>query len=54
VYIVDGIAGGVIDTVKTGDGLSKVVFSPKGDLAYVNHIMTPVLAVVDVAKRKVI
>ena len=51
VNLVDSIAGGVIGKVTAAAGPSKVLFSPDGATAYVNHIRAPVIAIVDVATR---
>ena len=40
--------------IQTGKGPSKVVFSPDGRLAYVNHFSENVLVVIDVASRFVV
>lgn len=52
--IVDGLKGGVVGYVESYGGPSKVVFSPDGKTAYANHVRSPSLSVIDVAKRKVI
>ncbi|KAH8657195.1 40-residue YVTN family beta-propeller repeat protein [Tricladium varicosporioides] len=54
VDIVDGIEGKVISQIKTEPGPSKVLFSPDGKTAYVNHIKSPTLSIIDVETRKVI
>ena len=54
VDIIDGINGGVVGNVTTAPGPSKVLFSPDGSLAYVNHILSPTLDIINVAKRQVI
>lgn len=38
VDLVNGMRGGVIGRIQTDSGPSKVLFSPNGTLAYVNHI----------------
>ncbi len=43
-----------VHRIQTGKGPSKVVFSPDGRLAYVNHFIDNVVAVIDVASRSVI
>jgi YVTN family beta-propeller protein len=53
VNIVDGIKGSLIGRIKTADGPSKVLFSPNGTEAYVNHIRAPVISVIDVASKTV-
>ncbi|KAL7947545.1 nitrous oxide reductase [Trichoderma barbatum] len=52
--IVDGLKGGVVDYVESYGGPSKVVFSPDGKTAYANHVRSPSLSVIDVAKRRVV
>ncbi|UKZ55707.1 hypothetical protein TrVGV298_009531 [Trichoderma virens] len=52
--IVDGLKGGVVGYVESYGGPSKVVFSPDGKTAYANHVRSPSLSVIDVAKRRVI
>ena len=54
VQLVDAAAGGVIAQVFTPGGPSKVLFSPDGSIAYANHVRAPILAVIDVATRRVI
>ncbi|KAH6721614.1 nitrous oxide reductase [Leptodontidium sp. MPI-SDFR-AT-0119] len=54
VNLVDGMNGGVIDRIETPPGPSKVLFSPNGKLAYVNHIKSPTISIIDVATRKVV
>ena len=54
VDIVDGLAGGIIARVATAPGPSKVLFSPDGTTAYVNHIRSATLDIVDVQQRKVV
>ncbi|TVT60232.1 hypothetical protein FNH05_04830 [Amycolatopsis rhizosphaerae] len=54
VTIVDAVHGGVITTVDVGDNPSKVVMSPDGKLAYVNHFTVPEITVIDVASRRVV
>ncbi|KAB2570447.1 Nitrous oxide reductase [Lasiodiplodia theobromae] len=46
ITLVDGIEGGVIDTIP-----SWVLFSPDGQTAYVNHIRSPSIHVLSVATR---
>ncbi|WP_165969206.1 YncE family protein [Actinomadura sp. KC06] len=53
VTIVDADRGGVDGRVKVGDGPSKVLMSPDGRFAYVNHISAPEITVVDVKSRRV-
>ena len=53
--IVDGLEGGVIGRIETAsDGPSKVLFSPDGGTAYVNHILSPTVDIINVPERKVI
>lgn len=47
VNIIDGLNGTLIDRIATADGPSKVLFSPDGLTAYVNHIRAPLISVVD-------
>lgn len=54
VDIIDGPAGGIIGRIKTAPGPSKVLFSPDGRTAYVNHILSPTVTIIDVANRTVI
>jgi len=55
VDIVDGLKGGVIGRIETPtEGPSKVLFSPDGQLAYVNHILSPTVDIIDVQQRKVV
>jgi len=55
VDIVDGFKGGVIGRIETPTaGPSKVLFSPDGQTAYVNHIVSPTVDIIDVQQRKVI
>lgn len=54
VDIIDGLHGGIIGNVSTHPGPSKVLFSPGGELAYVNHIRSPTLDIIDVQKRQVV
>jgi YVTN family beta-propeller protein len=55
VDIVDGLKGGVVGRVETPtEGPSKVLFSPDGQTAYVNHILSPTLDIIDVQQRKVV
>lgn len=51
--IVDALHGGVVGHIPTGPGPSKVVFSPDGKLAYVNHIRSATVDVIDVRSRRV-
>ncbi|KAH9207121.1 nitrous oxide reductase [Leptodontidium sp. 2 PMI_412] len=44
----------LIDRIETPPGPSKVLFSPNGKLAYVNHIKSPTISIIDVATRKVV
>ncbi|HUC25992.1 MAG TPA: hypothetical protein VMA73_25080, partial [Streptosporangiaceae bacterium] len=54
VAVIDWRTGQVIHKIYTEPGPSKVVFSPNGKLAYVNHLRALVLDVIDVATRKII
>lgn len=55
VDIVDGMKGGVIGRIETpAAGPSKVLFSPDGQTAYVNHILSPTVDIINVPSRKVI
>lgn len=55
VDIVDGLKGGIIGRIRTPtQGPSKVLFSPDGRTAYVNHILSPTLDIIDVEKRQVV
>lgn len=54
VDIIDGLNGGIIGNVSTKPGPSKVLFSQDGKLAYVNHIRSPTLDIIDVDKRQVV
>jgi YVTN family beta-propeller protein len=53
VQVVDGMNGTTLSRIATGRGPSKVLFSPDGATAYVNHIFEPLIAVVDVRSRTV-
>lgn len=52
--LIDGISGGVIANITTAPGPSKVLFSPDGKTAYVNHIKSASLSIIDVEKRQVV
>ena len=54
VDIVDGINGGIIGRVLCAPGPSKVLFSPDGATAYVNHIRSATLDIIDVKSQKVV
>lgn len=54
VDIIDGIAGGIIGRIETAPGPSKVLFSPDGRTAYVNHILSPTVTIINVANRTVV
>lgn len=54
VTIVDAVHGGVITNLHVGQGPSKVVMSPDGAWAYVNHISQPDITVVNVATHQVV
>ena len=53
VDVIDGLEGRLIDRIETAEGPSKVLFSPNGTTAYVNHIFAPVVSVIDVAAKTV-
>ena len=53
VTMVDAVHGGVITNLPVGPGPSKVVMSPDGRWAYINHISTPEITIVNVAARTV-
>ncbi|GIZ48308.1 hypothetical protein CKM354_001137500 [Cercospora kikuchii] len=53
IQILDGMNGTALSRIMTGKGPSKVLFSPDGTTAYVNHIMEPLIAVIDVQSQKV-
>lgn len=52
--IVDGVSGGVIGKVDSWGGPSKVLFSPDGKTAYVNHIRSSSVSFIDVESRSVV
>jgi YVTN family beta-propeller protein len=52
VSIVDGLRGTLIERVSSYGGPSKVLFSPDGLTAYVNHIRAPYIDVIDVPSRR--
>ena len=54
VDIVDGIKGGIIGRVLCAPGSSKVLFSPDGATAYVNHILSATLDSINVNSQKVV
>ena len=54
VDIIDGLNGGIIGNVSTHPGPSKILFSQDGELAYVNHILSPTLDIIEVKKHQVI
>lgn len=54
VSVNDVETGEEIDQIETAKGASKVVFSPDGSLAFVNHHDTNELDVIDVSEREVI
>lgn len=54
VTIVDAVHGGVIANLPVGDGPSKVVMSPDGKWAYINHISVPEITIVNVAAPMVV
>ena len=53
VDIVDGITGGVTSKIATDPAPSKVLFSLDGKTAYVNHIKSPTLTIIDVESQTV-
>lgn len=55
-YVVatDVTTGEVVDEIQTAKGPSKVVFSPDGSRAYVNHFFANELSVIDTASHEVI
>lgn len=52
--IVDGLTGGVIGNIDSWGGPSKVLFSPDGKTAYVNHVRSPSVSFIDVDSRRVV
>jgi len=54
VDLIDGLNGGIIGRISTADGPSKVLFSPNGDWAYVNHIRNATIDIIDVRQKKVV
>ncbi|GAA3595462.1 beta-propeller fold lactonase family protein [Kribbella ginsengisoli] len=54
VSVVDALNGGLKADVVVGAGPSKVVMSPDGRFAYVNHIALAEITVVDTASRRVV
>jgi YVTN family beta-propeller protein len=54
VSVVSTQTGQQIARITTADGPSKVVFSPDGRLAYVNHLRARVVEVIRVADRRII
>ncbi|WP_234316614.1 YncE family protein, partial [Streptomyces sp. NRRL S-15] len=53
VSVVDAVHGGLIANVRVGEGPSKVLMSPDGRTAYVNHTSKSEITVIDVRSRKV-
>lgn len=53
VSVLDRATGEELTEIKTADGPSKVFFSPDGKRAYVNHLFTQELVVIDTATRTV-
>lgn len=49
-----GAVGRIAAHIETADGPSKVVFSPDGRLAYVNHLRAAEVDVIDVRSRRVL
>lgn len=54
VDIVDRMAGGIIGRVLGAPGPIKVLFSPDGATAYVNHIRSATLDIIDAKSQKVV
>jgi len=54
VAVLDIASGREVDHLQTEPGPSKVVFSPDGHLAYVNHERANALDVIDVASRRIV
>lgn len=50
--IVDGLAGTIVGKIPSYGGPSKVLFSPDGTTAYVNHIRSPYIDVIDVTSHQ--
>ncbi|MFB7186950.1 hypothetical protein ACFCZT_16970 [Streptomyces sp. NPDC056230] len=54
ISVLDWRAGKEVDRIRTEDGPSKVVFSPDGKLAYVNHLRASRVDMIDVASHRII
>jgi YVTN family beta-propeller protein len=54
VSVINTRMGQELQRITTADGPSKVVFSPDGTLAYVNHLRARVVEVIRVANRRII
>ena len=54
VDLVDAFKGGVIGRIESDSGPSKVLFSPDGRFAYVNHIKSATISIISVSTRQVI
>lgn len=54
VDLIDGPTGTIIGHIETDPGPSKVLFSPDGKTAYVNHIRAANLTIIDVESRAVV
>jgi YVTN family beta-propeller protein len=54
VSVISTRTGRALQRITTADGPSKVVFSPDGTLAYVNHLRARVAEVIRVADRRII
>jgi YVTN family beta-propeller protein len=52
ISIIDGLHGTLVERVPSYGGPSKVLFSPDGATAYVNHIRAPYIDVIDVPSRR--
>lgn len=50
----DALNGRVIGRIVTDTGPSKVIFSPDGEVAYVNHIQSATVSIIDVSSRSII
>ncbi|KXT03440.1 hypothetical protein AC578_1656 [Pseudocercospora eumusae] len=49
---IDGMNGTILGRIPTGKGPSKVLCSPDGQTAYVNHIMDPISVMINVPSPK--
>jgi YVTN family beta-propeller protein len=52
ISIIDGLRGAFVERIPSYGGPSKVLFSPDGATAYVNHIRAPYIDVIDVPSRR--